>query len=95
MFTSLCDNDTTKSLLLYITHPLDIRKKIFVLFDFVYLMKCIRNNWLNLRYQTKTFNYPDINNNNKVKNASIKDIRDFYLIEKNEILKRASLLCMH
>ena len=88
MFTSVCDNDTTKSLPPYITHPLDIRKKIFVLLDFVHLMKCIRNNWLNLRDQTKTFNYPDLNNNNIIKMLLLKIFVIYIILKKMKFKKK-------
>ena len=33
----------------YIMNPEKPSKKIFILFDTVHLLKCVRNNWLNLR----------------------------------------------
>lgn len=92
MFSSLCINDTIKTLQPYILHPLDSSKKTFLLFDFVHLMKCVRNNWLNTKTPYKTFTYPDLNNHSILRKASFQDLRDIYDLEKLMPLKKAPSL---
>ena len=57
MFIQLSHTD---HLVPYITNPFNSENKIFMLFDTVHLLKCIRNNWLNLKDDDRAFVFPDI-----------------------------------
>ena len=39
-------------------HPYDIKRPLFFIFDSVQILKCIRNNWLNLKSYDKCFALP-------------------------------------
>ena len=39
-------------------HPYDIKRPLFFIFDSVQILKCIRNNWLNLNSYDKCFALP-------------------------------------
>ena len=45
-FMLISGSDTLRP---YIMNPVKPSQKIFILFDTVHLLKCVRNNWLNLR----------------------------------------------
>ena len=45
-----------------VPHPCDINRPLFLTFDFVHILKTIRNNWLNQISDSKTFPYPDLDN---------------------------------
>ena len=42
-------------------HPYDINRPLFLTFDFVHIIKTIRNNWLNLKSYDKSYIYYDFN----------------------------------
>ena len=44
MFTELSG---TGRLVPYIQNPINVDERIYILFDTVHLLKCIRNNWIN------------------------------------------------
>ena len=46
-------------LLPVVPHPTCPERKLFILFDFVHIIKSIRNNWLNLKDYDLTFKYPE------------------------------------
>ena len=48
-----------KTLTPTVPHPNDPNRKLFLLFDFVHILKSIRNNWLNLKDYDRTFAYPN------------------------------------
>ncbi|VEN51583.1 unnamed protein product, partial [Callosobruchus maculatus] len=64
----------------------------FLMFDTVHLLKNIRNNWLNLKNITKTFIFPDFDNNKLVRKANFVDIRNFYKLDANLLVKAAPKL---
>ena len=43
-----------------VPHPCDIHRVLFLTFDFVHILKTIRNNWLNLKSDSKNFIYPNL-----------------------------------
>ena len=65
-FILLSGSETLKP---FIINPLN-NEKVFLLFDTVHLLKCIRNNWLNLKGDQKTFDIPDIANKDIIWAAS-------------------------
>ena len=48
-----------KTLTPTVSHLNDPYRKLFLLFDFVHIIKSIRNNWLNLKDYDRTFTYPN------------------------------------
>ena len=69
------------------------RNTFFLLFDSVHILKCTRNNWLNLKNCKKNFIFPDIADNNKVLYASFAELECIYLKEAKYTLKKARLHC--
>ena len=49
-----------RTLLPAVQHPTCPERKLYILFDFVHIIKSIRNNWLNLKDYDLTFKYPDM-----------------------------------
>ena len=81
-----------------VSHPNDPSRKLFLLFDFVHIIKSIRNNWLNLKDYDRTFTYPnplifpnfdDVNN---IGRARFQDIRLLYKNEQSSLIKQAHRL---
>ncbi|XP_035212330.1 uncharacterized protein LOC118186362 [Stegodyphus dumicola] len=68
-------------------------KKIFLLFDSVHLLKCIRNNWLNQAETNQTFNIPSFDDtDNKLYCASLLHLKKLYNIEQQHSIKIAPAL---
>ena len=59
MFHLIADCPSTTDLPVHITHPYNQERPIFLLFDLVHILKCIQNNWINLKNYKKTFSFPD------------------------------------
>ena len=59
-------------------NPVKPSQQIFIQFDTVHLLKCVRNNWLNLRNDKKTFVFPDMYDNSKSWNASFSHLDVIY-----------------
>ena len=85
-----------------VPHPNDIHRSLFLTFDFVHILKTIRNNWLNQQSESKLFSYPDLNcisidqctNPLKKHFASFRDIRMLYNSEKDSLAKLAPRLTL-
>ena len=83
-----------------VPHPCDIQGSLFLTFDFVHILKTIRNNWLNQRSEGKLFSYPDLNCISidhctyplNICHASFRDIRMLYNSEKDSLAKLAPRL---
>ena len=81
-----------------VSHPNDPNLKLFVLFDFVHIIKSIRNNWLNLKDYDHTFTYPNplifpnFDDVNKIRAARFQDIRLLYKDEQSSLIKQAHRL---
>ena len=43
-----------------VPHPCDIDRNLFLTFDFMHILKTIRNNWLNQQSDGKLISYPDL-----------------------------------
>ena len=76
----------------WVVNPFNDQQSIFLLFNSVRILKCIRNNWLNLKNCKKTFIFPDIADNNKVLYASFAELESIYLKEAKYKLKKAPTL---
>jgi hypothetical protein len=70
-------------------HPVDSTRELYLLFDPVHLMKCIRNNWLSEKKQALTLLVP-VSANSSV-TGKWGDIKDLYEREKTNIVKRTTL----
>ena len=88
-----------KTLLPAVQHPTCPERKLYVLFDFVHIIKSIRNNWLNLKDYDHTFAYPDmqlfpslLNSTTKLNEAKFNDIRKLYKSEQHSTMKQAHRL---
>ena len=81
-----------------VPHPVSSDRKLYIPFDFVHILKSIRNNWLNLKDYDYTFKYPDmllfpsIYDTNKLNEAKFEDIRLLYKSEQHSIVKQAHIL---
>ena len=62
-------------------HPIDPERKIFLIFDFVHIVKSIRNNWINLKDYEHTFSYPNTLIFPTVKIANISVLRNFKIFD--------------
>ena len=71
-----------------ITHPVDSNSLLYLLFDPVHLLKCIRNKWINSKSQQLYFTPP---NESSASIASWSDIIDLYKKEQNNSIKRTTL----
>ena len=79
-------------------HPIDPERKIFLIFDFVHIVKSIRNNWINLKDYEHTFSYPNTlifphcEDSQHIRIAKFQDIRLLYKNEQSLIIKQAHRL---
>ena len=86
MFIALSGSD---HLMPYIINPVNNIDKIFILFDSVHILKCIRNNWINLKNFKKTFTFPGFNDYNEIFRASFTELEHVYEMEKSLTIKQA------
>lgn len=82
MFSKLASNSIS------FPNPSQSDKTIFLSFDTVYIMKNIRNNWLNLKNLDKAFVFPNFYMN-EVRISKFNDLRTVYDSEKHLIVKKA------
>ena len=75
----------------YFLNPVN-NTKIYILFDSVHILKCIRNNWLNVKSDHKTFSFPDIDNIKIIHRASFTTLDRLYEMEKGATIKKAYTL---
>ena len=59
---------------------------MFLLFDYVHLFKCIRNNWITEKTQELEFVYEG-----EMKRAKWSDIKALYNLEKTQLIKSSKL----
>jgi hypothetical protein len=85
MFERLCDNNMKS----YIDHPYTPGLKLFLLFDTVHLLKCIRNNLLNQKYPPQTFVCPNFERFSEKFIAPLKPLKELYISERGKIIKCA------
>ena len=75
----------TDRLVPYIQNPINVEERIYILFDTIHLLKCIRNNWIN--DVEKSFTFPDFSGNTVILNAVFSDLTNIYHMEKESIMK--------
>ena len=81
-------------------HPCDIHGNLFLTFDFMHILKCVLNNWLNQYSDGKLFYYPDLNcipidqctYPLKICHDSFRDIRMLYNSARDCLAKLAQRL---
>ena len=61
--------------------PWKTKDDIFLLFDFVHLLKCIRNNWITEKTQELSFKISD-----HTYTAKWSDIKTLHLLEKQKLV---------
>ena len=77
-----------------VPHPCDPHRPFFLIFDFVHIIRSIRNNWLNQHDADCSFIFPsfeDISNSNfpaSISRASFEDIRNQYRLEHSSTVKQ-------
>ena len=71
---------------------MDLNRPLFLLFDFVHILKSIRNNWLNQMDYNKTFTYPDFEKIHVTNKAVFKEIRQLYKSDQHSVAKLAPRL---
>ena len=92
LFTLLSGVNKRKDLPTFISDPIDKNEKIFLLFDSVHILKCIRNNWINLKNHNKTFTFPDFSGLDTMLRASFGDLECIHDLEVSKVLKEAPQL---
>ena len=75
----------TNCLVPHINNPINPDHKIYLLFDTVHLLKCIRNNWIN--DAEKTLTYPNFCDHDLIMHASFRNLFTIYHMEKESIPK--------
>ncbi|GFY32569.1 transposable element P transposase [Trichonephila clavipes] len=88
-FSKLC-NGTIKS---DIQNPANNAKKLRLIFNSVYLIKSIRNNWLNQKDADSSLMYPDPSGFSQIRKTSFSSLFKIYNEEMN-IVKLAPKLCL-
>ena len=58
-------------------HPVDFNRPLFFSFDFIHILKTIRNNWLNQTDYNRTFTYlyPSFDNLSITNTATMEDVK--------------------
>ena len=74
---------------LFIPYVVGSTRKIFLLFDSVHILKCVRNNWINLKNYRKTLIFPEIDSLGNMVQASFVDLEVIHNLEMSKILKKA------
>ena len=71
----------TDHLVPYVINPYKTPNKIFMLFDIVHLLKCLRNNWIHLKDTAKEFVFPDFSDSNVIRKACFAPLVTMYHME--------------
>lgn len=74
-----------------IPHPIDSTRQLFLIFDSVHIIKCIRNNWISKKSENCTIKFPDMNTG-EILMAQFKHLEMMYNLEKNSVVKYGHLL---
>ena len=75
-----------------VPHPNDPKRPLFLLFDFVHIIKSVRNNWLNQKDYNKTFIYPNFEDFSITNSAILEDVRLLYKDDQHSVAKLAPKL---
>ena len=66
---------------------MDLNRSLFLLLDFVHILKSIRNNWLNQIDYNKTFTYPEFEKIHVTNKAVFEEIRQLYQSDQHSVTK--------
>ena len=75
-----------------VPHILNADRPLFLMFDFVHILKTIRNNWVNQKDYRRSFSYPNFEDFSFIYAASFEDIRTLYKADQHSIAKLAPRL---
>ena len=75
-----------------VPHPSDPTRTLNLMFDFVHIIKTIRNNWINQKDPNHTFTFPSFDDFTLSNSASFEDIRVLYKEEQRSVAKTAHRL---
>ena len=75
-----------------VPHLVDSSRSLFFLFDFVHILKTIRNNWLNQTDYNRTFTFPSFENFAMTNTATMEDVRLLFKSEQLASVKQAPRL---
>lgn len=81
-----------KQLSIVYPHPVNNKRPLFYLFDSVHLLKCIKNNWMNVK-PNQIFTFPDFDNFD-LKYASFQALIELHNTENNKLLKHGYSLTL-
>ena len=76
----------TNCLVPHINNPINPDHEIYLLFDTVHLLKCIRINWIN--DAEKTLTYPNFSDHDLIMHASFVILLPYIIWRKNRYLKK-------
>lgn len=82
----------TNTLDYIVPHILDADRPLFLMFDFVHILKTIRNNWVNQKDYRRSFSYPNFEDFSTIYTASFEVIRTLYKADQHSIAKLAPRL---
>ena len=77
-----------------VPHPIDSARSLNLMFDFVHIIKTIRNNWINQKDVSHTFIFPKFENFSLSNEASFEDVRLLFKTEQN-VAKTVHHLFLH
>ena len=82
----------TSSLETCVPHPLESSRPLHLIFDFVHIVKTVRNNWINQIDSNHTFICPSFTSFDHSFNAVFQDLRNLFMLEQNSVAKTAHRL---
>ena len=75
-----------------VPHPLQPCRPLYLIFDFVHIIKTIRNNWINQIDSNHTFSCPSFLSCDLPLYAAFQDLRNLFILEQNSVAKTAHRL---
>ena len=75
-----------------VPHPIDSARSLNLMFDFVHIIKTIRNNWINQKDVSHTFIFPKFDNFSLSYEASFEDVRLLFKTEQHNVANTAHRL---
>ena len=75
-----------------VPHPLQPCRSLYLIFDFVHIIKTIRNNWINQIDSNHTFSCPSFLSCDLPLYAAFQDLRNLFILEQNSVAKTAHRL---
>ena len=75
-----------------VPHPLDTCRPLYLIFDFVHIIKTVRNNWINQIDSNHTFSCPSLVSCGYTLKVPFQDLRNLFKLEQNSVAKTAHRL---